>query len=128
MQKMGSMQKMASNYQKGYQAEELATRYMINLGYSIVARRWKKRGGEIDLIVCKNKELVMVEIKTRKRESEAIMALSRGQRKRITELTKIFLAQFNEFANHFIRFDLILVNNKQSAITHHIENAWEEET
>lgn len=49
----------------GNYGEELACKYLKKLGYKILERNYRIRGGEID-IVCKDKDtLVFVEVKTR---------------------------------------------------------------
>lgn len=53
------------NTKTGNQGEELACKYLKKLGYKILKRNYRIRGGEID-IVCKDKDyLVFVEVKTR---------------------------------------------------------------
>ncbi len=49
----------------GAQGEELATRFLIQLGYIIIERNWRTRYGEIDIIVKKANTLYCVEVKTR---------------------------------------------------------------
>ena len=52
----------------GERGEKFAARYLRRQGYKILVRRFKGRGGEIDL-VCRHKDwLVFVEVKTRKSE------------------------------------------------------------
>ena len=50
----------------GRQAEELAARYLVQKGYQIVARRFRSRQGEIDLIARDGRTLVFVEVKYRR--------------------------------------------------------------
>jgi len=51
----------------GRHGEDLAHRYLRNLGLLVVARNWRppQGGGEIDLIACDEGTLVFVEVKTR---------------------------------------------------------------
>src|SRR5882757_315125 len=51
----------------GRHGEDLAHRYLRNLGLLIVARNWRppQGGGEIDLVACDGDMLVFVEVKTR---------------------------------------------------------------
>jgi len=52
----------------GERGEKFAARYLRRHGYKILIRRFKGRGGQIDL-VCRHKDwLVFVEVKTRKGE------------------------------------------------------------
>ncbi len=45
--------------------EEAAARYLRRRGWTILARNWRVRVGELDLIVRKGATLVFVEVKTR---------------------------------------------------------------
>lgn len=49
----------------GNWGEEVATRFLIKLGYVIVDRGWRDRAGEIDVIARDGREVVFVEVKTR---------------------------------------------------------------
>jgi putative endonuclease len=43
--------------------EDLAARYLVTNGYSVVCRNYRKRCGEIDLIVEKDQHLIFCEVK-----------------------------------------------------------------
>jgi len=49
----------------GPHGEEVAGRYLRERGYRIIARNWRCRFGEIDLIARDGDTLVFVEVKTR---------------------------------------------------------------
>ncbi|AEI88502.1 MAG: putative endonuclease distantly related to archaeal Holliday junction resolvase, YraN/UPF0102 family [Candidatus Midichloria mitochondrii] len=55
-----------SNYRVGIEAEELVERYLIDLGYKIIKKRWKGKFGEIDIIAIQAHSLLFVEVKCRK--------------------------------------------------------------
>jgi len=50
---------------EGKYGEDLACAYLKKLGYKIVERNFRIRGGEIDIIALDGKTLVYVEVKTR---------------------------------------------------------------
>lgn len=54
-----------STLPKGNLGEKLAEAHLRNKGYRIIARNFKKRYGELDLIALHNKTLVFIEVKTR---------------------------------------------------------------
>lgn len=51
----------------GNRGETAAVTYLQKKGYSIVARNWHSRYGEIDIIATKDEFLAFVEVKTRKK-------------------------------------------------------------
>ena len=56
---------MYIRHETGKIGEDLATKYLENLGYTIVERNFVAKQGEIDIIAKDKQELVFVEVKTR---------------------------------------------------------------
>ena len=54
-----------TNLLKGKLGEDLACDYLKKLGYKIIERNFRIRGGEIDVIALDGQTLVYVEVKTR---------------------------------------------------------------
>lgn len=50
----------------GKLGEDIASKYLIKLGWKIINRNYQKRYGEIDIIARDKNTLVFVEVKTRK--------------------------------------------------------------
>ncbi len=55
-----------SRRQFGQAGEEIAARYLEQHGYRIIARNYRTRAGEIDIIARDRDTLVFVEVKTRR--------------------------------------------------------------
>lgn len=51
--------------QVGTRGEDCAARYLVDHGYDVLARNWRCRHGEIDMIVGAADLVVFVEVKTR---------------------------------------------------------------
>ena len=49
----------------GQQGEELAARYLAGAGLQILARNWRCKDGEIDIVALDQRVLVVCEVKTR---------------------------------------------------------------
>jgi len=68
----------------GRAGEDRAARYFEAQGFTVLARNWRCRDGEIDLVVADRSAVVIVEVKTRRDEGfghpfEAIDARKRGR-------------------------------------------------
>lgn len=53
---------------RGAWGEELAAEYLRKKGYSILARNFRVRQGELDIVASQGRYLVFVEVKTRKND------------------------------------------------------------
>lgn len=58
--------KSAAAGHTGQQGEDLAARHLAGLGYRILVRNFRVRGGEADLIVAKDGWVAVVEVKARR--------------------------------------------------------------
>ncbi|MBS1700066.1 MAG: YraN family protein [Armatimonadetes bacterium] len=56
---------MNSKVETGRTAEDRAASYLLSLGYTIITRNYRIRGGEIDLIALDGEVLVFVEVRWR---------------------------------------------------------------
>ena len=56
---------MGDNHALGRAGEEFAARFLESCGYALLERRWRRPGGEIDLIAARAGLVVFVEVKTR---------------------------------------------------------------
>ncbi|MEU1970627.1 YraN family protein [Microbacterium sp. NPDC019599] len=59
---------MADKDVLGRAGEDRAARHFESLGYVVLDRNWRAREGELDLVVATARELVVVEVKTRRSE------------------------------------------------------------
>lgn len=55
----------AARVARGKWAEDLVTRWYEQHGYVIVARNWRCKRGELDVVACKDSVLVVCEVKAR---------------------------------------------------------------
>lgn len=56
---------MAAKDDLGRRGEELAASFLTGLGYTILDRNWRSRGGELDIVAQDADTTVFVEVKTR---------------------------------------------------------------
>ncbi len=57
---------MAEKDVLGRAGEERAAAYLAELGCTVLDRNWRAPGGELDLVVADGREIVVVEVKTRR--------------------------------------------------------------
>lgn len=57
--------KKSSTSDKGKRAEDLASQYIVNLGYAIIERNWRFKRAEVDIIAIDQHWLVFIEVKSR---------------------------------------------------------------
>jgi len=83
------------NQRTGERAEEEACLLLRKRGYAIIARNWRSRFGEIDIIARDGTVLVFVEVKARSRASHGgpECAVDRRKQHRIIASARLFLAK-----------------------------------
>ena len=102
------LKKKIKAYRFGLWAETVAVAYYMLKGYMPIARRYKTKMGEIDLIVASRKQIIFVEVKARKKNG-GIFPLHPMQLKRIQHAALLYVAKTPRFANVEQSVDLLLV-------------------
>ena len=95
----------------GRQAENLAARFLEKKKLRIIARNYRCRGGEIDLVCRDGKVLVFVEVRLRQSTAfgGAAASVTAIKQRRIILAAQHFLMT-NALTNDDCRFDCILMN------------------
>ena len=90
--------------------EDLACRALERRGYEIIARRYRRRGGEVDIIARDGEAVVFVEVKARegRRFGEAAEAVTWTKRCRLTQVALDYLAR-QRLSGCACRFDVVSV-------------------
>ena len=96
-------------YRRGHRGEWLAAAALLLKGYRIVARRYRTKLGEIDIVVRRGGVLAFVEVKARPDIVTATDALGSRQFGRVARAASLFLARHPHYAAHSVRFDAVLV-------------------
>lgn len=111
----------ATAYHNGLAAEDIALRLYETLGATLLEKRWRRREGEIDLIVSLNNQIIFVEVKARKTLAAAAESLSAKQQARILNVAQRYLAESKAGLGAETRFDVVLVDRHGN--TEILENA-----
>jgi putative endonuclease len=112
----------------GQRAEALAADHLQGLGYSIVARNWRRPEGELDLVVAKDDICVFVEVRSRTgvERGHPLETIDARKRARVRRAAALYLDAENPRATTF-RFDVVGVTfgpDQSPAEVVHIEDAF----
>ena len=114
------------NHKKGMRGQLAAEKYIQEKGYSILARNYRIRTGEIDIIARSGEFVVFIEVKYRSglaygypRESVGV-----GKQQRIIRTAMHYISTHG-LDEHF-RFDVVeILEQNGRSYANHIENAFE---
>ena len=96
----------------GDDGEQLAAVCYERAGYVVIARNWRCRNGELDLVLRRDDTIVICEVKTRRsrRFGHPGEAVTSTKQRRIRQLAAAWLAAHDEHAP-MIRFDVAAVEH-----------------
>jgi len=112
--------KPGGNKERGKKGEEIALRYLQNLGYQILARNFRSQRKEIDIIALEGKELVFVEVKAGKSKEfgEPELRVDERKKKNLTAAAQAFLAE-TKTDYESCRFDVMGVDLLTGKVKHY---------
>ena len=94
----------------GKHGEDLACRELERRGYAIVARRYRRRGGEIDIIARDGETVVFVEVKAREDHAygAGADAITAFKRRRLALIARDYLMRHHRGGCR-CRFDVVSI-------------------
>lgn len=96
-------------YRLGHSSEWLAAMALRLKGFRIIARRYKTKLGEIDLVARRGDLVLIVEVKARRTLDEAMDAIGFESQRRIEGAADLWLIRQRDHARLSLRFDLVAV-------------------
>jgi putative endonuclease len=95
----------------GSDGERLACRFLEQQGFAILARNFRSRAGEVDVVARDGDTTVFVEVKERRGAShgEAVEAVTFGKRQRIVRAARLFAAT-RGLSESPLRFDVVAID------------------
>lgn len=115
------------NAGKGAQGEQAACRYLCENGWTVVARNYRTKRAEIDVVARRGDLLAFIEVKSWDALGKEDLEYAVGplKRSRILGAARAFLAERPGIPYGIVRFDVILVDGSGRRIEH-IEDAFGE--
>lgn len=97
-----------NNRELGNYGETVAIQYLVGEGYDILAKNFKCRHGEIDIIAKKDDYIIFVEVKTRRSLSYGTPAeaVDRKKQMKYGKIASIYIRNERLFDSSY-RFDII---------------------
>ncbi len=95
----------------GKSGEDLAAHLLGEQGYEILARRYRTRYGEIDIVAREDATIVFVEVKARTTGEfgKAAEAITPWKQRRLASMAADFLAR-NQLTDRACRFDVVAID------------------
>lgn len=109
--------------QRGRWAETAALWALRLKGYRLLARRFKAKTGEVDLIMRRGDVTAFIEVKARHTRDAALYSVTPHQVRRISGGASAWMARDQLANRQFCRFDIVAVTPYQWP--QHIENAFD---
>lgn len=111
----------------GKQGEQAAQAYLAQNGYAIVARNYKTRTGEVDIVADKGGFRVFVEVKTRARGSlvPGVYSVDRRKQQRILSAAQALLQEQPTELQPRLDYIEVVHEDGGFSVTDHIENAFD---
>lgn len=116
----------------GPAGEMFAAKWLEQKGYSVIARNWRTKTGEIDIIAEKGETLIFFEVKTLPHTPLSDLDIIVGNRKqeRICKTAKYFLLTHRKYNKMHIRFDVLVLTfdprTTEELEPLHLKNAFED--
>lgn len=105
----------------GSRGEDLAADHLEAAGYRVLARNYRTKAGEIDIVALQGSTLVFCEVKTRRDDRFGVPAeaVDRAKQSRLRRLAAHWLVEHKPGPVD-VRFDVVsvIVRNGSSELTH----------
>ena len=97
----------------GEKYEARVGQYLVEKEYTLVAKNFRFKHFEIDIIAVKKEIILFAEVKYRSSKIDArYPSVSKKQQKNIRDCAKAFMQEHPEYRHYFGRFDIFLITPK----------------
>ena len=115
-----------NKYKTGMDGQQAAEAFLLDRGMRILARNWRVKTGEIDLVARDGEYIVFVEVKYRSSTAFGYPreAVNAAKQKRIMRTALNYIARYR-LVECALRFDVVeVIADKRQLHISHIENAF----
>ena len=115
---------MTENRRKyGAYGEEVAAAFLVKKGYTVIARNFTVRGGELDIVATCGDILCFIEVKTRKNNQYGTPgeAVDNRKKQHLITAAERFLYEYRDderVKDKTVRFDVIEICTQNKTIRH----------
>ena len=116
---------MPNNIQKGTQGEEIALAHLLKNGYEILAKNWRFKHLEIDIVASINNTLVIVEVKLRANDFYGAPEefVTRSKQRKLIKAADFYIKENN--IDWETRFDIVsIIQNPDTLKVEHLTGAF----
>ena len=108
---------IAPHLLQGRKGERIACRFLLKQGFDVLARRYRSRSGELDIIAFEKETLVFVEVKSRSsRKFGEPWEFVDWQKQQIVRRTAEDFIADHDLGQYAYRFDIISVLGKEVSL------------
>ncbi|MFI8480070.1 YraN family protein [Pseudomonas sp. NPDC078700] len=119
----------SSSQSSGNAAEAMARKHLEQHGLHLIAKNWRCRCGELDLVMLDTDTVVFVEVRYRHHNAwgGATESVDTRKRKKLTQAAMTFLQQESRWNQHPCRFDVVAISaaSKDKLQLNWIKNAFD---
>ncbi len=103
-------------HQDGYRAESRVCWYLRRRGWRIVARNWHGGGGELDIVACRWRTLLVAEVRYRRR-GKPLLSIDRTKIEHLLRASRA-LVRAHHLQAYRLRLDLCGVDGRGRIVRH----------
>ncbi|MEM9155201.1 MAG: YraN family protein [Cyanobacteria bacterium P01_F01_bin.33] len=114
-----------SQQQIGDAGESCVCGYLQQRGWTIRARQWRCRWGELDIVAMRNRALAFVEVKTRSTsgwDRSGLLAVDARKQKKIILAARAYLTRNSQYEDFACQFDVALVRRSDRGLQWHVQD------
>ena len=105
---------------KGTAGEQQAASLLENEGYTIIAKNYRSKRGEIDIVATYEESIVFIEVKSWQvyQLEDLAYVIGPEKRRRIIATSMVFLSKHREYSHYTVRYDVVFLDGQKNRAKH----------